>query len=92
MFTRETFPDIESAQIVENITFDELNKFPHYIAEVDISINCKSNFVPIAVRNYSDQAYAGGFEGSNGCKYLNGNFKNQVYNDQDIRESMRFGC
>ena len=78
-----TFPDISCVKTETDISLEELLvKYKHFIAEIDITVPESLYFIPLATKT----------TGKNGCWYLYGTFKNQTYNDIDIKEALKAGC
>lgn len=78
-----TFPDIRSAEIQTQIELQTLiNTYPHFIAEIDITVPESVKFIPVATKTQSGK----------GCRYMYGTFQNQFYNEVDIKEALKAGC
>ena len=88
-------PDITTYQMLEEVSFDSLSVYPHYIIVCDIYIPKELQFSPIPVKMlnnaYGDLMNIKGGDKIKGCFYATGNFYNQSYNEIDIGELIKIG-
>lgn len=76
------YPDVNTAEIApKGITFEELNKYPHYIATLDMFTPNHLQKVPLPSKNIASP-----FDGKvvEGCMYVHGWSRQQTYNSVDI--------